>query len=711
MKKYIIFCLCLLCANLQAQSDLNEALEVQSAIAARSSTNEIELRWVIGKPAVWQVANEQGYSIDRAEVSAIVTNYDQLEFRPVKGSPFKPWTEEKFVAYFETHSEDEPGSFDVFLCGVMLGKLDQEDEDLSIPDFGEDVNAMAEGKRTLENKFGFSMLMANQTADAARALGVRATDSDVQSGKEYVYRLTLAGKTGNYSVSPAYARIKAEPYDSDKYVTQIFEQEGDTEVIIKWEANSSFSSYNIDRKKSDASSYARITETPLLNSNPAGYTGPEYLGHKDAGLENYQTYMYRITANTAFADEVLIGEIELMPRDRTPPAKPYLELPHHSSPDEVTLSWILSPESSDLDGFIVGRGESIAGPFVKAHDGLLAKDERIFVDREFIRAAQNYYIIQAIDTSGNMSTSPVALLTLVDSIPPHQPAILKAEIDSMGVVRIKMDEQVDRDLMGFRIMKANNSDHEYSVIYESFGDSTIIDPVAEVYLDTLSLNTTTKSAWYKATALDYHYNESDPSVPVEVMRPDTISPVNPLFDDYSAGEKKLDLKIIPSGSDDVVSVELWKRSKRQKSFILLTTLDPSQVTYTDYEVNSEDNYQYQLYAIDASGNRSEPSSILNAKVYEYNFLDPVINLTAQNENDDQIVLNWEYEVVNEDLWFIIYRKQHKKWKKLIALKNPREFTYSDKIREEFNSNVNYKIQVRTKSNSSIDNKEVSLMNF
>ena len=98
-------------------------------------------------------------------------------------------------------------------------------------------------------------------------------------------------------------------------------------------------------------------------------------------------------------------------------------------------------------------------------------------------------------------------------------------------------------------------------------------------------------------------------------------------------------------------------------------------------------------------------------MYEYNFLDPVRNLTAQNENDDQIVLNWEYEVVNEDLWFIIYRKQDKKWEKLIALKNPREFTYSDKVREEFNSNVNYKIQVRTKSNSSVDNKEVNLMNF
>lgn len=708
-----IVLLLIFCANSFAQTDqsLDDALTVQSSILARPGNDQIELRWLVGKPAVWEMINEFGYSIERADNPTGNTDFSNLNFQPIQGSPFKPWTKEAFLEYLNTNDEEAPGVAEVYFSGVMLGLIDEEERVAveATPALGDGLNSVMEGKNKLDNQFGFCMLMANQSADAARALGVRTTDTDIDPGSEYVYRINVTLESSIYKVAPAYAVVKAEPYNELQYTQQLFSREGDTEVIVKWNASKEFSTYNIDRWEASETSKVRITETPILNSNPAGYNGPEYLGKEDKGLTNYTVYNYRVTANTPFADEVLIGEIALMPRDRTPPAKPFLELPQNTSPEEVSLTWTMPAVDPDLQGFAIGRGPSIEGPFAKIHDGVLGADERTYADNGFSKGEQNYYVVQALDTAGNVSTSQVALVTLIDSIPPHQPVIASAEIDSAGVVRIKMEEQNTKDLMGFRIMKANAEYHEYSVIFESFGDSTILDPVAEIYTDSLSLKTLTKNAYYKVTALDHHYNESEPSVPVKVTRPDIIPPVNPLFAEYEAGEEVLTLNIHPSTSEDVVSMELWKKKPGERTFNLEAKLEPNQKIYEDKDVKAQEKYQYYLVAIDDSGLRSEQSATLTAKVFKYSFLEPVSNPTAAASRDKkEVALSWQYADTASDVWFLVYKKVNDRWSRLASLKNPAEKVFTEKLNKPVDSSAVYKIQVRSGQKVSVENEEIGL---
>lgn len=644
------------------QDELNQYLNTKTVIVARSYKDSIILRWGVENPAVWEIANRDGYKIEKAVLTNNEKDYNKLKFEEIEGSPFKMWNEEKYTSYFQTHDETMPESESVYLVSIMTGVFDQDKGALpkAFSTFQNDLNSLKEGKNNLDMKFGFSMLMANRSATAAIALGVRATDKKITKGKTYVYKMTLIGNSNIYKYKSCYVEVKAEEFNPDKFKEEIFYSEEDQMILLSWNSSLNFSTYNVDRSLSKTGQYQRLTKTPILKSKPDSYNGIERTGFKNDSLTNYTKYYYRIFGNTAFADSILVGEIEVMPQDRTAPQKPFLILPDNSKQNEVLLKWTMAGTiESDLKGFIVARSNKFDGTFVRINKEELNSNSREFIDKSYDRDADNFYIIQAFDTSYNFSTSNVALATIIDTTPPTRPIILSSKIDSFGVVTFKVQKNKEKDLMGYRIFKANEEEHEFSVIYEGFMDVDSVNQEVQVlFNDTVTLNSLTPYIFYKVRALDYHFNQSDFSDALKIVRPDTIPPTTPVFTNVLVREKEVELAFALSESPDVEIHILYRKTAQEAKWDSIATIDFSKKIYIDTNVKQGTIYYYSLRARDNSNLYSKYANAVYGKPYDNGVRPPIDSLTI-TKVEKTILLNWQYKNLNNNTFFVIYKKNGK----------------------------------------------------
>ncbi|MCX6153503.1 MAG: hypothetical protein NT007_05030 [Candidatus Kapabacteria bacterium] len=645
-----------------SQEELNKSLNIKSVIIARGYQDSIILRWAVGKPAVWEIATRSGYKIERAILTNVNdSDYSKLKFEEIAGSPFKAWNEQQFISYFQAHTEQDPEAESVYMVGLMAGIADQENDSVPQPfsAFQNGLGSLTEARNNLETKFGFSLVMANKSSTAATALGLRAVDKNIINGTTYVYKMSLVEHSKTYKDKDIYVKVKAEAFKPEKYKEEIYFIDGDKEVVLSWNSVRDFNSYNIDRALSKDGPYSRLTKSPILKSKPVGFESFERTGFKNDSLTNYTKYYYRVYGNTAFADQILVGEIEVMPKDRTPPQKPNLDLPINAL-GAVYLKWNLTPPiEGDLKGFLVARSNKYTGPFIRINDQLLPTDAREYIDKSFDKDAENYYIIQALDTALNYSISNTSMVTLIDSIPPSKPAFISGKIDSLGIVTIIIEKNKEKDLMGYRLFKANGPEHEFSVIYEGFVDlDSSNQQVQTIFIDTVTLNSLTPYIYYKVQALDFHFNPSEYSEYLKIKRPDTIPPTTPVFTGLLVREKEVELSFALSESEDVVMHILYRKLSPDSPWDSITKININQNNYIDTNVKQGTTYYYSIRAKDDSGLFSHYANAVFGKPYDNGVRPAVQNLKIAKEKAN-IVLNWEYKSFNKNTFFVIYKKDSK----------------------------------------------------
>jgi uncharacterized protein len=156
----------------------------------------------------------------------------------------------------------------------------------------------------------------------------------------------------------------------------------------------------------------------------------------------------------------------------------------------------------------------------------------------------NYFTISVVGKNNQRLTSQSMLVQLVDSIPPAKPIVLEGVIDSLGTVRLKWKPNQEKDLRGYRILKANNAGEEYVDIYHQ-------SYVGNEYKDSVSLKMTNSKVYYRIAAEDMRFNISEPSDVLVLDKPDTIPPTAPIFKDYDNKDGKIHLKWIRS------TVKMW----------------------------------------------------------------------------------------------------------------------------------------------------------
>ena len=641
-------------AMAQQPTDLDAALRQRVVGVAKRYQDSVVLRWVPSNAAIWRIAKVNGYRIERAEVSGEKVG----AFSVLTQQPLKPWTAEQWTAFELANPKLDTGEAQAMMVAGALSETSDDPNDYPVNDPGQ-LDALRESRERAEMSFNFAMMVAERSRNAANGLGLRYADPTAKLGTSYRYRISLVGTADPYTVEPALVDVEPTPRKRQENVQVVEADELDTKVLLKWGEGYGYSMFNVYRS-TKGGPFEKLTATPMLTlKGNAESNSSSYL---DSNLTNYLVYTYRITGINAFAEEETLDTIKAMPRDRTPPQQPSTVKASHTGARDVVVTWLMTePIDGDLGGFFVLRDTSVDGAFQNIHSTPLGKDVRSYRDTTATLGGTYYYTVMAFDTARNAVKSFPAMVVFADSIPPAPPVLVKGTMDTNGVVRIIVRHPKDNDLMGYRMLWANDPEHEFTVRRELFNADSTFNRVDTIALDTVEVRTLTKAVYYKFIALDYHYNESEMSNMLVVPRPDVIPPVSPVIRDYRVTDSSIVIDYAPSSSRDVKEHVVLRRqysvdSERQPAWDTLAKAGRRDSIVSDASGTLSATYQYAIVARDSAGLVSPLSNVITVKRVDNKVRPAVTGVVAIYDSTSKSVrLSWNYIDLPEKHRFIIYR--------------------------------------------------------
>lgn len=651
-----------------------------SGIAAlgRYTATGIELRWIPDNKTIMHLGFANSYTIERSS-----SGTDAFEMIAAT----KTFSRGQWDSLINNEQNAATRSNLELAMDFLFANPTTGQQELSLE---EGIAQLNERKSKEDMIYAVFVLTAIKDAKVAEALGLGYMDKAVENGETYTYRIKLNATSPVYEIEDGLVSVKAS-INPDSYKNEVFVYPGDKILSFAWSSTPELAGYFVERADEGKSIFTPLNTTPFYVSGGTGFEGPLNGAFMDDSLTNYKRYRYRFYGITAFGDKVLFAEVEGMPRDLTPPNNPVISQPKHLKPKEVLVTWEQYGDTGDLKGFIVARSDKDTGNFTILNNTLLPQKARSFSDTGFSSDGLNYYIIYAIDTAGNLSSSYPAYVALVDSTPPLKPEILSALIDSSGVVTLTVRTGTEKDLMGYRLFKANSAEHEFSVIEEAFktdkDDTTVLKLV---FTDTVTLQSLTPDIYYRVKALDFNYNQSGFSDIAVVKRPDTIPPVTPVFTDVLVREKEVELHFAPSSSRDVKEHLLYRKTDMESGWELLGTMDSSASRFVDEKVTTNVTYYYSIRAKDQNGLYSPYASAVYGKPYDSG-IRPAVEDFGGYILDDKVVLSWSYPVLDKEVFFVIYKKNENG--QLLQYKVTTEKTFNDSNAQKKNS---YAIKAKTK---------------
>src|SRR5690606_3797859 len=259
--------------------------------------------------------------------------------------------------------------------------------------------------------------------------------------------------------------------------------------------------------------------------------------YTDSVQQFNKPYWYRVVGRSLFNEESepsdaieLIGHEELQ-------AIPMFEENVMISETEVELSWVIpEQEAWKIKKFDLLRAETAVGPYNIVTPDIDAKTRKIRYNE---LKPINYFKIQALGVAGDKPVSPSNMVQPVDSVPPLKPLGLTGIIDTSGVVRLSWKHNMEPDLKGYQVLRADRPGQEFTMLNKY----SVTTPD---YTDTINLRSFNPKVYYKIMALDQRYNESEYSEILELNRPDKIPPTSPIFDSYKLQPEGVYLKWIKS---------------------------------------------------------------------------------------------------------------------------------------------------------------------
>ena len=673
-RRVLILLLMILCSlNAIAQNKTDKKV---LAIALRTDTTVI-LRWAPTSPVDFETGKKNGYKVERADMNG---NSPGL-FVNLRGAtnvitPFPQGVWDYLMAQLK-ETDSTKLMYRHFAYNLILAPQS---------------SSAAEAKI---EQYNYALMCADRDNIAALGLGLRFEDGDAVKGKRYMYRVTLMD--GDKTTALHSDSVIVDGSIDKQNVRVNFEaEELERAILLRWSTGAGYTAYSVLRSDNGGSTYRRLNSAPMITLITGDTTPSNKEFYRDSGLANYKIYHYRVVGHNSFGGTDILGELKAMPRDRTPPDMPTEVHADNVGVSKVKITWkMFDPIAKDLAGFHI-RKDSVddiaSNTFPRITKQLLPPTARSYEDANSAFFNKNYYIVEAIDTAGNIALSFSAYCVMIDSTPPAPARWLSGLMDTLGVVTLKFQSPADKDYMGVRLLRANQADHEFTAIKEFFNDSLRAEKNGSI-LDTVEIYTLTKSVFYKLIALDYHYNESPISPALEVKRPDLVPPTAPVISAYKVMDSLVRIEFVSSSSKDVSHHRVMRRQSNTERWdsISTTTRGNNIVQDRSGAINSE--YDYAIQAIDSADNASEPSNIITARRYDNGVRPTVRNLRANYDAaSKRVQLSWQYDNLSEQFSFLVYRGEASKLVsyKLLKDQDARDFT-DDRIPNS--SEIQYAVKV------------------
>lgn len=530
----------------------------------------IKLRWAPTSPKSWLQGRNYGYSVERYTVminnkwqespSKVVLNPN------VKAVPLVGWEE------LATKSD-----YAAVIAQAFYG--DDFELNATTNDIGSIINRSSE----LEQRFATSVFMAEYDYKAAELAGWALTDNTTKKDEKYLYRIILnrpvkqVGDTAAIFIGFADKEELLPPME-------LRAKWGDKSVMLTWNYQlraGEYHSYHVEKRSPETNGkFKRITNLPVTVLN-ADMQDAFYI---DSLQNNNIEYSYRIIGLTSFDEESPVSNIVSGRGEKIPSCIPQIYAGEFLSENKAQISWEFKCDEIDLiDRLKLMKSAKIDGEYEPLIENIDRQKNSLQFDIEEPIA---YLKLLAINKNTTQTESHPFLLQKIDSIPPAIPIGLEVVIDSIGIAYLEWQVNNEPDLRGYRILRSFADGNEKSVLTPQF-------IVENHYNDTLSLNLKNEKVYYSLTALDMHYNESQPCPEVVAVKPNNSTPFIPRFLHHETVDGRVRLKWLTDSLSQDLSYTLTRVAQDSAYTKILYTGDFQINTYTD-EPEISGNYKYVI---------------------------------------------------------------------------------------------------------------------
>lgn len=593
MKNIIIGLLLLIGADMCAVAQDSASIRVRYSV----QQDAVLLRWGADTPYAWKKTNRSGFRIERYTVSrgkeVLVVPEKKVLVEVLKALPLQEW-----IPYVERDDN----------AGIIAQALYGEDFQLT----GEDSQGFARMinmAQELDQRFTFSLYAADQNFDIACLAGWGYKDTDVKKGERYLYRIVPATYEDSCQIRLGSAFTGLDEYRPLPRPQELAAVWNNKCVMLAWNYSNLadvYNSYYIE-KSVDGKKFTRIEGRPVSSIDERQKEGDQRLFYVDSLSDDHTTFYYRIRGISTFGE---LGPVSDTLSGKGVNMLPYVPVIRKSivnDKGELEMEWQFENEGeSFIEGFQLRMSDKANGIYRTVADDISPSQRSLKYDK---LNSGSYFVIKAVALEGESRSSYPVLIQPLDTVPPAVPLGLQGKIDSLGIVKLSWNPNTESDLLGYLVYRAfTGTEEAVPVVKYPVTDTCYIDTV-----DNWNLNPV---VYYYLVAVDQRYNQSDFSERLDLVKPDFIPPVSPVFSDYHIGTEGVELKWICSPSEDVREHRLYRKEKETGDTARWVIILPGNQTdrYRDTSVQPGKKYAYTIFAVDKSGLVSLPTPALNLVV-------------------------------------------------------------------------------------------------
>lgn len=443
-------------------------------------------------------------------------------------------------------------------------------------------------------------LSAAADADFGLAVGLRYQVNDPQGGKR-TYRLTAINSKGkkqavlqSASVDPLQATLLPEAPLSFMAVPV------EAGVELSWENPKpnpavpvyAFTVMREDKRGGDI----LLTEQPLLITS-AG-SPPSAAQFIDLAPPKESEATYRLFSLDLFGRRSRPSSTTLFIPDLAalvPPSR----FTAAAGENRVTLAWEANP-SPFTAGYVIERALLRSGPYTAATPEGLDADQTQWEDTRVVGGTSYFYRVRAMDPRGNLGDpSLVRTATPRNREAPPRPDELAAAV---GRTRVRLTwEAVPFPVAGYLVERRADDAPRWTYLTPQVVPEPRFD-------DNVGLHTQ-GTFRYRVTAVAFDNQRSKPSREVEAVLLDTVSPNPPRITGIDGRDGKVVLTFAAAPPEGDVDAFLIVRSMTEADpgLVIGDPVPAGKDRFEDPFVMVGKQYWYRLVAVDASGNRSDPS--------------------------------------------------------------------------------------------------------
>lgn len=593
-------------------------------VNARAQKDKILIRWAINSPAEWQKANKKGFIVTRTTIlrDGIVVPKPEKILLTVKSLVPEP-----LDSWIDLVQKDNNAA-------IIAQSIYGESFEVTAAKEG-DLSKIVNMADELDQRYTFALYAADMSFEGALKAGWGFVDTNVEKNEVYAYQVSVFESP---KVKESSYMIGLKDFSALPAPTDFIAIPDDKKVLLSWDYETFkriYTSFMVE-KSSDGINYSPIANTPLVNLNDKEDHPSKIMYYVDTLSVNDKIYHYKLYGITSFGEK---GELtKPITATGTTAIVTQARIIDYNiiNSNEVNLEWEYPKDSEAfIQGYEINLADNDKEPY-KVVSKMIPPSERKLNYKENLFPS-NYFTISVVGKNNQRLTSQSMLVQPVDSIPPAKPIGLEGVIDSLGEVRLKWKPNQEKDLRGYRILKANNAGEEFVDIYHK-------SYVGNDYKDSVSLKMTNSKVYYRIAAEDMRFNISDPSDILILDKPDKIPPAAPIFKDYDNKDGKVHLKWIRSYSEDVVGYSLRRREKGQEKWVEIKQINDTIQEFTDDKVENRKKYQYAILAKDKSNLWSSlDHSTVTVQVMDFTPLKIIAFLQGLPDRENKkIILTWDY---------------------------------------------------------------------